>query len=435
MEYRYILEKGSKKIECPECGKRRFVPYVDTETGEILPDDYGRCDREVNCGYFLNPYTSGYALEVTKKEKGDDYSFSNIKQWRSAPKVIKEMSIMSPIILQQSRANYNENNFVKWLIGLVGTDAAAGAIARYHIGTSKHWSGSTVFWQIDTSGTVRSGKIMLYDATTGKRVKKPYNHISWAHKALKYEDYELQQCYFGEHLLRNCNTKIGLVESEKTAIIASIFMPQFTWLAVGSLTNLNKDKSRILAGCEVVLFPDLGGYDKWAAKASEMNATIIGATFTASDILEKVATQDERQAGYDLADYLIRHEPSQVANPEPSGALENIADTYAPIQEDEAIGIAESVGAIRDLQDITKDTTVSVPKSWSKEIEGIELFFNQYGDINGAVQLDKCAKIENLSLFVDSHLMRARQYDTRRAGRPYLDRLTRVRNILENKAA
>ena len=42
---------------------------------------------------------------------------------------------------------------------------------------------------------------MLYDPTTGKRVKEPFNHISWVHKVIKQPEFELKQCLFGEHLL------------------------------------------------------------------------------------------------------------------------------------------------------------------------------------------------------------------------------------------
>ena len=47
--YKYVLEKGSKKHYCPECNKKRFVRYIDTNTDEYLPFDYGRCDRDDKC--------------------------------------------------------------------------------------------------------------------------------------------------------------------------------------------------------------------------------------------------------------------------------------------------------------------------------------------------------------------------------------------------
>jgi len=37
-EHRYIFEKGSKKHNCPECDKKRYVMYVDIETKEYSPE-------------------------------------------------------------------------------------------------------------------------------------------------------------------------------------------------------------------------------------------------------------------------------------------------------------------------------------------------------------------------------------------------------------
>jgi hypothetical protein len=53
--YRYTLEKGSKKYHCPDCGKKTFVRYIDTENDKYLSGEYGRCDREGKCGYFKLP--------------------------------------------------------------------------------------------------------------------------------------------------------------------------------------------------------------------------------------------------------------------------------------------------------------------------------------------------------------------------------------------
>ena len=69
-EHRYILEKGSKKHYCRECTKKRFVRYIDAETGEYLPEQYGRCDRESKCSYHLNPYLDDYAKMIWEKEQG-----------------------------------------------------------------------------------------------------------------------------------------------------------------------------------------------------------------------------------------------------------------------------------------------------------------------------------------------------------------------------
>lgn len=59
--YRFKLDTSSAKFYCPECGEKKFVQYIDLDTADYLPDKYGRCDREINCGYSFNPYSDGYA--------------------------------------------------------------------------------------------------------------------------------------------------------------------------------------------------------------------------------------------------------------------------------------------------------------------------------------------------------------------------------------
>jgi hypothetical protein len=88
-----------------------------------------------------------------------------------------------------------------------------------------------------------SSMIMLYDEATRKRVKDGGAKIGWVHTHLGIKDFRLRQCFFDEHLsdLPGCSNQICLVESEKTAIICSIRMPQFTWVAKWGIQNLREE--------------------------------------------------------------------------------------------------------------------------------------------------------------------------------------------------
>lgn len=302
--YRYILEKSNKKHVCPDCSKKTFVSYIDIQTGEHLPNNYGRCDREINCGYHLNPYKDGYTKALF--ESADNY-----KQFRSVLRrkiPAKAISTIEQEILKQSRKDYYQNNFIQWLNNLFGKDVVSHLISRYHIGTSKHWPGATVFWQIDKQGKIRTGKIMLYNPETGRRIrKKQTSFINWVHTVLKLENFNLQQCCFGEHLLnKHPSNPVGIVESEKTAIIASVYFPKLVWLAVGSIANLNVNKCKALDGRNVYLFPDLNAFDKWQQKALELTKQMPGTLFKVSDLLQNKANEADKLTGLDLADYLIR---------------------------------------------------------------------------------------------------------------------------------
>ncbi|MDP4286230.1 MAG: DUF6371 domain-containing protein [Bacteroidota bacterium] len=243
---------------------------------------------EKNGGSLIKPYL--------KKE----FSKINIES-----NIVKPISNISNSIFEKSLSNNKENNFIKYLEGLFGSRLTSKLIKLYSIGSSKYWKGATVFWQVDISGKIRTGKIMLYNPDTGKRIKEPINHIAWAHSALNLKDFNLKQCFFGEHLLNaSANKPIAIVEAEKTAIIASVYLPEFIWLATGSLSNLNLEKFKVLSKREIYLFPDLNCYTKWKLKALEIKEALACKIFV-SDFLETNASTIEKEKGYDIADYLI----------------------------------------------------------------------------------------------------------------------------------
>ena len=103
---------------------------------------------------------------------------------------------------------------------------------------------------------------------------------------------------------------VALVESEKTALIASYYLPQYLWLASGGKNGcFNEDSLSVLAGKSVVLFPDLGATEYWQGKVGVMKS--IGVDVQLFDYLEANAPSEERKEGYDIADYLLKIKPDE----------------------------------------------------------------------------------------------------------------------------
>jgi hypothetical protein len=260
---------------------------------------YGRCDREQSCGYFNDPYNDGVAVgEALYKQQ-----ISDLRDLQAPADHIPFETYSA------SLKAFKENKFVRFLNSLFDSEIVEKLINTYHIGTSKHWNGATVFWQIDIQGNIRTGKVMLYD-DTGHRVKEPYNHINWVHSLL-YNEYNLEQCLFGEHLLRDDKTiPVAIVESEKTAIISSAYFPEFIWLAAGAKSNLKPQRCKSLIGRKVTLFPDLGAYQDWQEKAEKLSYFC---DISVSDLLESSVNNSDREEGYDLADYLVQYELENIS--------------------------------------------------------------------------------------------------------------------------
>ena len=304
MEYRYSLQKyeGMKtRFTCPSCNKpKKFTRYVDNETGLKCAEHVGRCERVDNCGYHYTPkeYFKDNDLTLVCSD------WSGRKILRKSPSK-REMSQISHEHVKGCIKGLEKSSLVKFLYNRFGKENTAPTISKYLIGQLYYWKeNNPVFWQIDIKGRVRTGKIMKYNQTNGKRIKKPRSYINWMHNILKYQNYYLAQCLFGEHLLTKYPQKvIGVVESEKTALIASILFDELLWLATGGKTNMKADKFEVLANRKVCLFPDINSFDEWSYIADNLSSTI--PDISVSDLLERKASDIDRKEGYDLADYIL----------------------------------------------------------------------------------------------------------------------------------
>ena len=156
---------------------------------------------------------------------------------------------------------------------------------------------------------------MQYNSQTGWRLRTGYGGINWVHHKLKksnpsFSNFNLRQCYIGEHLLRLYPDKpVAIVEAEKTALIASMIFPAFNWLAAGNLNGLNVEKSRVLENRTIILYPDAGCYEKSKTKMLQIKNDI-NCQIRISNLIETYATPTQTNSGFDLADYILETHPS-----------------------------------------------------------------------------------------------------------------------------
>ena len=325
--FRYKLEKykGRKtRYTCPQCKKPKvFTRYIDSKTGNQLPEKFGICNRINKCSYHLSPYKSNFAQEVWKNEQKEKTNKTNktnsFQNWNQYQKNY----FFPKTIFKQSLKSYKGNNFINYLISLFGEEITQQLIKKFHIGTSSFWKGSTVFWLINRLDQVAGGQVVLFDnnGNTYKEKRKDgsdkrYN--TWVHYALMKNLKKKKKtipnwlknyisgspkfpCLFGlPQLQYEPKTKpIAIVESAKTAIIATVYLPEFIWMSVGALNYLNEDRLKDIKNRKIILFPDKGAFNIWKKKAQEIqfNPQII-----VSDLLEKHNAIDKS----DLADYLVK---------------------------------------------------------------------------------------------------------------------------------
>ena len=313
-QHRFSLPPSSKKYTCPQCETpKEFKRYIDREREIEFPDFVGRCERQGNCAYHYTP--KQFFADNPDYKPGKKEPFTYFTPARPIPsrltKPTPAPSLMNADIVARSLNLHGRNNLVRYLCQLLGKPVANELVTLYQIGTSNHWSkqGATVFWQRDEQGNVRAGKIMLYDPATGKRRKEDTYKPTWVHSVLRLPDFTISQCLFGLHQLpARPDDVVAIVESEKTALIATAHDKRFIWLATGGLSNLSVERCRVLAGRKVVLYPDLSVdgtvFKKWNDKAREL-ATIPGIQINVSRYLEDRATDEQKVQGLDLADFLL----------------------------------------------------------------------------------------------------------------------------------
>jgi hypothetical protein len=468
--HRYTLEKGSKKHHCPDCNKKTFVLYIDTETGDYLPEQYGRCDRESNCSYHLNPYLDGYAKAIQEQEQGNRSELPN--KWKPQRKKAIPQPTPEPVFfdfetfkqtLQPER--YEKNTFIQNLFYRVQfpfeVDEVTKVIQLYRLGTvaNGYRAGANTFPFIDIKGNVRAVQVKQFDEqnhTTGTDFLHSIieKHHTRNNKPLPewLEAYTKQDkrisCLFGEHLLSKYHSNpVVLVEAPKTAVYGTLYfgLPEtpesLIWLAVYNKSSFSFDKLKVLQGRFVYVFPDLSKdgntFKEWETKAKEYESRLPGTRFIFSDLLEQLAPERDKSEGNDLADYLIKQDwrlfrkrNIQELSPQPEPEKVTKVTKVTP-QQNIIFSHAEPLPKVEVFKtERIEQPTKEQPQNWSNDIAELENYFASIELPSQPVKLNRCSKITDCSLFIESHFATVKANNGKRTFLPYLNRLQELKQVL-----
>ena len=177
-------------------------------------------------------------------------------------------NFIEPTIIK--RLQRQRNTFIDFLLTLFEQPKVAAAVERYCIGGDSMCR--TIFPNIDQEGRCVGGAVIPYLANGHRDKSKGASNI---HAELRRKNKTLptqaDQVLFGSHLLRLYPTaSVGVVESQKSAVILSIIYPQIVWVATAGITNFNERLLSSIYDRNVIAYPDFNGVQEWTQRAKDL---------------------------------------------------------------------------------------------------------------------------------------------------------------------
>ena len=208
------------------------------------------------------------------------------------------MDFVMPTMKMVEACRADDFDFFQPLIdaGKLTAEQMHHAAGRYHLGKTR--SGQPIFWMIDE----------MMDPLDG--------HVGadgWISTALKRREPLLRywrpsHCFFGQHLLTDEGRAVCVVESEQSAVVLSELFPESIWMAYVSIAFLSVERFAPLQGHPVTIYPCTDASFTTFPFFEDLAASVrkrYGMHVTVASILEDYATDEQKERGIDILDFIM----------------------------------------------------------------------------------------------------------------------------------
>lgn len=201
----------------------------------------------------------------------------------------------------------DRSTLFRYLCGLFPIDEVKRVCLEYHVGATAEFGEvpalASAFPYINAGGQCVDVHLQPYEEDGHRWRQDRHRYFqNWLLAKRKQSDRRAPWPLFGEHLLNvRLSAPVGVVESEKTALICSIAAPRYVWTATGSLANLNARRCAAIRRRAVYVFPDNDGLSQWEAKAADLAKDGFNVFFCGQYIADHAAPGSKE----DVADIII----------------------------------------------------------------------------------------------------------------------------------
>lgn len=394
-----LLASMSSKYNDAE-NRKLFLRDVNKSNDNLLMKFVALCKRH---GIVTKDFRTQAAIEEAKKDWAYRYkqhhnNKSNAKTMDTNISATNKTLCTIPAEYVSKSFCYN-SSFMRSVVGagLLTEEEAKEAARVFMLGASK--KDAVIFWQIDEQGMVHEGKMMLYDSRC-HRIKEKHA-LSWVGFELRnqgklHKSWKATHCLFGLNQIRQRpNDTICIVESEKTAVICSQKVKDCVWMATGGIGELSLEHLKVLQGHQVILYPDTDTKGETFAKWYDIGwraKVELGMNIIVSDVLEKNATPEQKEAKIDIADLLAEDNPADkdsLADEDNSTDKDSLADKDATTTK--IVPHLPEANAVEKIHAVKEALEKSMNKAPSEKLCEIATDYPDVPeliDIFGLVELD-----------------------------------------------